>query len=351
VAISALVLILLFWIGRAHSIQGIIDVHEHIQNLAKAEELLRAMDRVGIDRLVLLPSPIETLTLNGNSTFTDYRPNVDEVLRIAEAHPDRFVPFCTVSPQDEDALEYFRDCHQRGGKGLKLYNGHSFFYETFGTTLDSPRMMPIYAYAERNHLPVLFHVNAINYGDELRRVLDAFPDLVVNVPHFMVSSTNLSVVEDFLNTYPNLYIDVSFGHTPYMSAGLRRISRNTEGFRQFFESYQDRILFGTDMVLTDLEKKDQTYMEEVLNCYRNILERKTFSCGIVSDYYQENFEANLDAYERCKAPSGDFCQSKKEKADSFGRWYEETRVLNGLNLPNRILKKVYVENAENWLMQ
>lgn len=349
-AVVILVILLCFlFVEKAHSGIKIIDTHEHIQSLKKAEELKGAMASLGIEKTVLLPSPIETLTLNGNQTFTRYEENIDEILKIAETYPDHFIPLCTTSPADPDALEIFQDCHERGGKGLKLYNGHSFFYESFGSTLDSPRMKPIYAYAQRNNLPVLFHVNINNYGEELENVLKAYPDLVVSIPHFMVSSRNLEKAEHILDTYPNTYTDISFGYDPYFAAGFRRISKDPQKYIDFFKKYPDRILFGSDMVLTEIERKDQTYMETVLQCYKNILEKKQFTCEPVSGHYKKTADENLQMYLRCEPKSGSFCESKLEKYNSYNKWYEETKVLNGLNLSSDILKKIYSENPERWL--
>lgn len=349
-AVLALVLLFFFFLTqRAYSGVKIIDTHEHIESMAKAEELRLAMGNLGISKTILIPSPIETITLNGNSTFTDYEQNIDEILKIGQSYPDDFIPFCTISPLDSNALQIFQDCVKRGGQGLKLYNGHSFFYKTFQITLDSGRMKPIYAYAERNGLPVLYHVNIANYGEELKRVLNDYPDLSVSVPHYMVSSIALQNVEALLDEYPNLYTDISFGHTPFMAAGFRRISLKIEKYEAFFEKYSDRILFGTDMVLTEIEKKDQDYMEEILDCYRNLLEKKSFTCDPVNDYYLKERDKNQEIYDNCLAKSGDFCKSKLEKVASYTRWYEETKTLNGLNLSSSQLRKIYGENPERWL--
>ncbi|MBU0728071.1 amidohydrolase family protein [Patescibacteria group bacterium] len=327
----------------------IIDTHEHIETMNKATALKAANGNRNIDKTILIPSPIETITLNGNNSFTDYRKNVDEILKIAEAYPDSFIPFCTISPLDTDALEYLQGCVARGGKGLKLYNGHSYYYEIFQQPLDSERMMPIYAYAERSNLPVLFHVNITKYQDELENVLTAYPNLVVSVPHFMVSSVGVEKVAELFDKYPNLYTDVSFGSPEYMAAGLRRIGNDTEKYIDFISEYSDRILFGTDMVLTEIEKKDQEYMEETLECYRNMLETKKYVCRRANEYYKESAEAYTESYENCKPKEGDFCASKKEKMESRTRWYEETKTFNGLNLSEEILQKIYQENPLRFL--
>lgn len=327
----------------------VIDTHEHIQNISKAEDLSQAMENRKIDQTVLIPSPIETLTMNGRSTFTGFRENNEEMLKIAAAYPGKFIPFCTASSKEDDALEVLKSCHERGGKGLKLYNGHSFFYPFFETPLDSPRLKPLYAYAEKVRLPVLYHVNISEYGEELEKVLTQYPNLIVSVPHFMVSSLDLSRVKEYLDHFPNLYTDISFGHTPYFSAGFRRISQNSELFKEFFNQYPDRILFGADMVLTDMKQKDRKYMEEILQCYRDILEKETFRCAPVQRYYRKEMLKARNAYKKCQAKAGAVCDSKKEKMDSFSRWTKEVKTLKGLNLSGEILNKIYRENPARFL--
>ncbi len=349
-AVIILVILLFFLFSeKAHSGIKIIDTHEHIQSLEKAHELKLAMADLGIEKTVLLPSPIETITLNGSKSFTRYQENIDEILKIAETYPESFIPFCTVSPVDSNALEIFKDCHERGGRGLKLYNGHSYYYEIFSTTLDSQLMKPIYAYAERNNLPVLYHVNITKYEKELENILEAFPNLTVSIPHFMVSSINLDKVKNLLDKYPNLYTDISFGNDPFFAAGFRRISKNPQKYIDFMTEYSDRILFGADMVITDIKRKDQEYMETTLKCYSNILEKKKFSCKPVNDFYKKEAEIKREMYEECEPKGGDSCNTKEQKMNSYTRWYKETKILNGLNLSPDILKKIYKENPERWL--
>jgi len=333
--------------GRAR-LKG-LDVHEHIESMAQAEILIEGMDAAGVDRTVLLPSPIETITLNGNSTFTGYQQNIDEILMIAKKFPDRFIPFCTLSPLDEDALEIFKDCVKRGGKGLKLYNGHSFYYGTFGIKLDDPVMLPIYAFAEEKSLPIMFHVNVSKFGADLRRVLSKYPDLRVAVPHFMISSVKLSRVTKLFDDYPNLYTDVSFGHTPFMAAGLRRLSKLSPKFRDFFEAYPDRILFGADLVLTAVDWKNEDYAKDTMNCYRDLLEKEKFRCKPVSDYYADQASLYASLNEGCLAKEGDFCKAKAKEAALHERRAAETKSLTGLGLPREVLQKIYHENPKRWL--
>lgn len=328
---------------------SVIDAHEHIQSLNKAEMLLEADDSLQIRKTILLATPTETLTLNGQKSFTGYRENMEELLKIAEVYPDRFFPFCTVNPLDSDALEYLQQCIENGGKGLKLFNGHSYYHAIFGIPLDSPRMLPIYAYAERNHIPVLYHVNITEHGDELESVLNQFPDLVVNVPHFMVSSIQLDKVTALLDKYPYLYTDISFGSPEFMAAGFRRINREPGKYANFINKYQDRILFGADMVLTNAKYKNAAYMEEKLTCYKDLLEERHFECHPVSEYYSETIQDRELSYENCEPKEGEYCASVKEKLDVQQGRLDEVQQLNGLGLSRPVLEKIYWKNANHFL--
>jgi len=334
---------------KVYSITKIIDVHEHIETLEKARILEQVNQELDIEKTVLLASPIETITLNGNKSFTRYKENANEIFKIAEEYPEHFITFCTISPLDTDALEYIKRCMERGAKGIKLYNGHSYYYEIFKMPLDSTRMMPIYAYAERNKIPVLYHTNISNYKDELINILEKYPDLTINIPHFMVSSIKIDEVGELFDKYPNLYTDISFGSPQYLAAGFRRISNDSQKYIDFINKYPDRILFGTDMVITSIEYKDHDYIKETLQCYRDILEKKTFKCDRVNEYYKKEADKFTESAENCEPKEGNFCKSRIEKMNSYTRWYDETKTLNGLGLPDETLQKIYWENPIRFL--
>jgi predicted TIM-barrel fold metal-dependent hydrolase len=342
-------LILLLLTQKAYSTIKIIDTHEHIETLNKARILDQVNRELDIEKTILLVSPIETITLNGSKSFTRYRENADEILKIAEEFPGRFLPFCTVSPADTDALEYIKSCIERGGKGIKLYNGHSYYYEVFNLPLDTPRMMPIYAYAERNNIPVLYHINISKYKEELENILQKHPNLVMNVPHFMVSSIKIDRVKELFDKYPNLYTDISFGSPQFLAAGFRRISNNPQKYIDFINEYPDRVLFGSDMVITETEWKDADFMRKTLQCYRDILEKKKFICKPVSEYYKKEADKFTESAKNCEPKEGDFCKSREEKMNSRTKWYKQTKTLNGLGLPDEILQKIYQENPLRFL--
>lgn len=256
---------------------GIINAHEHIQSLEEAQKLVKVMDETNVSRTVLLGSPKQTIYFKGG--FEGYDENNAELLRIKKAYPGRFYAFCAINPDDEGKLEKLKKCINGGGDGVKLYSGHTLFYTK---RLDDKDMYPVYEYVEKEGIPVIWHVNPYYYQEEFENVLKDFPGMIVVCPHFCMSSSNLTRLKYLLDTYPNLYTDASFGYYPYLIDGLKRISRNSRTYKDLFANYSNRILFGTDMVITDYDLKSDEWMINITNCYREMLEEKRYKCFLVN---------------------------------------------------------------------
>jgi predicted TIM-barrel fold metal-dependent hydrolase len=77
---------------------------------------------------------------------------------------------------------------------------------------------------------------------DLESVLTAHPDISMVLAHFYFLSADLERAADFLDRHPK----VSFDLTPGIEL-LYNMSRKRDEWREFFITYQDRILFGTDI--------------------------------------------------------------------------------------------------------
>lgn len=273
---------------------NIINIHELIQSEDEAEKLLNVMNNTGIKMTVLSGAPDETLNYTGNRSFSKYDENNETILKAAKKYPDRFVAFCTINPADEDKVTKLRECINKGAKGLRLYSGHTFFYQA-DYPLNTKSMDFVYKYVEVEKIPVIFHVNINNYQKEFERVLKRYPDMKVVCPHFCLSSSNLSRLEEMFDAYPNLYTDISFGYQDYLVEGFERISRNPEKYRDFIRKYKDRFFYGTDIVITDSETKNKNWITKVYQSYRNLLEKDTFTLFLNKDPSQVFNGLNLDA--------------------------------------------------------
>ncbi len=266
-----------------------INAHEHIQDTRQMQIVLDAMERNGMAKTVLMGSSWFTITLQERVGFTRYDENNEELMKIAAAHPDRFEAWPTLDPEDPFKLQKIKDLINRGATGVKLYTGHGYERRDTGEymfhtiAMDDPEMFPFYAYCQENHIPLCFHVNPFKPGfaDEFIRVLTSFPDLKVNAPHFILSSIRDSRLREFLDTFPNLYSDVSFGHDDFLTAGLRRISRDPEKFIDIFTTYPDRFMFGTDLVMTEASFKDADWFTERAQAYYDMLTQETYTTPLL----------------------------------------------------------------------
>lgn len=236
------------------------------------------MDTVGVAHTILVGSPKATLV--GKGGFVDYDPNNAAILTIQSAYPDRFSVFVTINPRDPDKLRKLQGYLRAGAKGLKLYSGHSNFYDL---PLTDPSMEPVYDYLERRHAPILWHIHLGKFGGEFEAVMKRHPRLTVIVPHLGLSSIKLERLATLLDRYPTLYTDLSFGYDPFLIAALKRISRDPDKYRNFIHRYHTRVLFGSDMVVTKHQRKSIQWLSGVMQCYRQMLESAQYRCLLVDE--------------------------------------------------------------------
>lgn len=279
----------LFALNEIINDQLIIDVHEHIESLEQAQIYLAVMDQLGIRKMCLMGSSKFTLTLNEEDGFTEVDENNEELMKIIEAYPGRFEAWPTVDPLDPDKLIKFKNLVERGASGLKLYIGHGYVtaeneYMFHTVAMDDPGMLPLYAFCEENFIPVCMHVNPYGgkkgFAEEFIAVLQQFPDMKVIAPHFILSSIASDRLREFLDTFPNLYSDISFGDY-YVTPGLERISRDPHKFRDLFTDYPDRFMFGTDLVLTEHPAKNEQWVYEQHQAYLDMLTRESYTVAFI----------------------------------------------------------------------
>ena len=326
----------------------IINVHEHVLSFDHLEKYYPAMEEYGISKIAFLGTPYQTFGIKDETgaVFSGYDENNTEILKIANSDPDSFYALCTISPLDNDQLEKIKECIYRGGTGIKLYNGHGNFYDKFNVRLDSNRMMEVYEYCEKNKIPILYHINLSKYFDETKNILEAYPNLIIDIPHFGIDSTKLTKISELLERYPNTYTDISFGAVKFTASGFRRISRRITKYKTFFEEFQDKILFGTDLVITDKDYKNSDYIKDATGCYRNLLEAESFYCGKIIDYYSDELEKNFRKKTTCTENN---CDNVEKNITKYERYIDEMTNANGLALDEEILKKIYEENPKKFL--
>jgi len=158
-----------------------------------------------------------------------------------------------------------------GADGLKMLTGKPNVRHASGIALDSPVYEGAFAALERLGMPLLWHVNDPEefwdpaaapewaagpgwlyderhpskeslYG-ECERVLARHPGLVVIFAHFYFLSADLPRLAALLDRYPGLHVDLAPGIEMF-----HNFSRQVAAAREFFHTWRERILFGTDLV-------------------------------------------------------------------------------------------------------
>jgi predicted TIM-barrel fold metal-dependent hydrolase len=302
---------------------AITNAHDHLYMLKHLDKYLKASEKLGIKRTLFVASSEFTFagTSGDQEKLNDW--STREILKAAKQHPGKIIPFATLHPNDADKVELLKSYVADGVMGLKLYTGHSNFHDR---SLDTPEMEPVYAYCEETGLPMLWHVNMAKYTKEFFSVLKKHPNLTVIVPHFGVGfwRPKGQVMKDvayMLDTYPNVYVDSSFGTREILVGGLEKVDAHLDFFKDFYDKYQDRIVWGTDMVVTGNKEKTQPWVASVIRACRDVHEKEVYT----------------------------FWMAAQGSKYAYGRGDNTYGVLRGLNLPDTILKKIYETNMDRVL--
>ncbi len=282
----------------------LIDIHTHIVRMwgEKPEDLfttgrfLKVMDKLGIEKFVLLP-----VGMGISPEIRAFNFTTEDVLKIYKRYPDRAIPFCNVDPRSGSnsdktdfswILNHYKDL---GCKGLGELTANMNF--------DDPMCMNLYRHCGKVGFPVLFHMygklgGSYGLADELHlprleRALIECPETVfighafafwseidggitdenrIGYPRGKISSPGR--ICELMKKYPNLYGDLSAG------SGYIAITRDMEFGYWFLEEFQDRLLFGTDICHYRQTAEIVPYIHDALknkhiskNAYEKITEK------------------------------------------------------------------------------
>jgi predicted TIM-barrel fold metal-dependent hydrolase len=252
-----------------------IDIHTHVGTFYEGRELtvdglLKFMDEHGIEKACILPliSPEACL----------YPQTTEAALAAAKKHPDRLIAFCAIDPRANSGNP--KRFGRIDGPGLvellkryKAAGARGFGEHQVGLPFDHPLMMEVYRACEQVELPILFHLDDIRGIDtpglpRLENALKTFPKLnfIGHACGFWASISADATAADFsrypkiptpvvsggalerlLAKYPNLYCDLS------EPGGYLAIARDRKFGRDFVIRWADRLLFGTDVLMSRQE--------------------------------------------------------------------------------------------------
>ena len=173
--------------------------------------LLKEMDEVGIDRVVLLAS-------NQGPAFNFSRTPNEFVAKIIKKHSDRFLGFgstCSITKDgrfDRRSLdEVERAVINLGLKGIKLAIPY------WGDYLPTdPKLYPLYAKIEALGVPILFHQSAV-----------AMPKLCKHRPPIASMKNSMPVfLDDVANDFPDLKLIIAHLGMPWVEETCALMQKN-----------------------------------------------------------------------------------------------------------------------------
>lgn len=173
--------------------------------------------------------------------FTGINGSQEAVAEFARQHSDRFIPWCSVDPNDPgcvEQLEYY--VTRMGFQGLKL----GPIYQNFDPS--DPKHLPLFKMAEKLGIPINWHQGTsfvrqgpLKYSNPilLEDIAVACPDLKMIISHMGHPWETDCIV--LIRKHPNLYADTSALHY--------RPWRHYQAFITALEyGVEHKLIFGSD---------------------------------------------------------------------------------------------------------
>ncbi len=212
--------------------------------------LISALDKNGVDKAVFLP--IAT------------KPTQHEVVNswAKSIESDRLIPFGSVHPFGEDAIEYLYKIKESGLKGIKLHPDYQ------GFEFDDERIYPLYKKCAQLGLVLIIHAGFDPISPKkvhatpqmIAKVMENIPDLTLVAAHLGGMNMWNDVYETLAGKFENLYLDTAFVSN-FIEPELFEKIIKTHGAQKIllasdtpWENTQDEIKAIEKMSLSDKEK-------------------------------------------------------------------------------------------------
>ena len=277
-----------------------IDMHTHVyaKDDATIKEWIKAMDDCGIEKSIVFTGATGA--------------RFDSIYDLYSKYKDRFEIWCGFDYKGFDqpgygpaAVKELERCVKKGARGVGelMFKGKAVPANFKDRTIrlpDDPRFDALFEKCAELKVPVNIHisedkwmyekVDSTNDGlmnsaswhiknddgsksheemlERFGNTLKKHPKTIFVAAHLLNCCADLSYLGNYFEKYPNLYADVS--------ARFGEIAPIPKFVKEFFEKYQDRIVYGTDMTFNEriyratfriLETSDEHFYETGLFGY------------------------------------------------------------------------------------
>jgi predicted TIM-barrel fold metal-dependent hydrolase len=289
----------------------IVDVHAHVYDVPSAGQFFEAATAYGIEKVVSM-SPLDEV----EALRAAFGPRLEFIaiprwreLDSSDAFRRRWLADLeTFREQGARRMKFWMAPPMRGEHGLTLQ--HPFFAPLVRAGIDLGFDFMVHVGDPSEWFgPGGRYADAARYGTkheqypQLEYLLDAVAPRSVIAAHMGGNCEEPDFLQELLDRHANLYLDSSA--TKWI---VRAVARQPERLREFMIRNQDRVLFGSDLVVAK-------------------------SYGF--EHYASRYWTHLMMWE------SEYCgESPIEDPDA-----DDPPRLAGLNLPVPVLRKLYRENA------
>lgn len=208
----------------------IIDMHNHIGPAnpvieQSVSDLLKRMDRAGVDKAVVFPFP-QVIDSDCNNYIAE----------AVKRHKDRLIGFCCVNPWYKSAAEELIRCLDGLGlSGLKLHPLVHWYSLSHHEILD-----PIFKICSDYKVPITAHgmCDVTNMPSDFEEMANTFPDVTLFMSHMGVVWANSQAIKVAKRT-PNLWLDTTICLGCDVSDAVNEIP--------------DKVVMGTDTPASEFE--------------------------------------------------------------------------------------------------
>lgn len=213
----------------------------HKTGPADIKQTLTVMDFAKVDKSILLP--LDLTTLSGGTLVSN-----QEVHKLVELMPDRFIGFASMDPLRSDALEELEYAFKELKlSGLKLNLSRLKLYPM------DKQLLPIYDLCLKYNKPVMFHAGLSWEPDaparfgrpiEYEDLAIEHPDLRFCLAHFgwpWVDETVMMMIK-----YPNVYTDTSLLYLDSPQRFFDQLFMKNMGPTWIENNFLEQVMFGSN---------------------------------------------------------------------------------------------------------
>jgi len=162
-----------------------IDVHIHTRGTEDGNRILKAMDEVGMERVVLFAVPPRRAE-DARSAKNPHKKSLDQIAKLVEVDRERLIGFAWIEPTLADAAEAVDYAFsEKGLFGVKMIPNH--WYPS------DQRCLAVYEKVNEYEKPMLFHTGILwGVSDTSQYCRPAFFEIMLHYPKIRFAMAHMS---------------------------------------------------------------------------------------------------------------------------------------------------------------